>query len=76
MFGTAKFPPLASPQHDPLGGFGFDGGIVEELRLTRGAIADGQKPLVANARSSFIEEQDEIPAVLTADAAFRAGPTK
>jgi len=72
MFGSAKFHPSASPQHDPLGGFGFDGGIVEELRLTRGAIADEPRAAPINGRNSFIEENDEIPAVLAADAAFRA----
>ena len=76
MFSSAKFPPMASPQHDPLGGFGFDGGVVEELRLTRGAITEGQKPVQSSFRNSFIEEQDEIPQVLGIDATFRAPLTQ
>ena len=71
MFGTGRFQPLASPQHDPLGGFGFDGAVVEEMRLTRGVITDDPKAAPVNFRNSFIEEQDDIPAVLGAESVFR-----
>lgn len=62
---------MASPQHDPLGGFGFDGAVVEEMRLTRGVITDDPKNATVNYRNSFVEEEDDIPAVLGAESVFR-----